>query len=86
MDIPKTVVAKGVLVSKYPEEKVDNVPPGRDDWKMFVADVMYRNYEFRRSGSKKALKLRQMVGKCVAWPKSNVMDIKLMLGNVATSI
>ncbi|GAA0165587.1 hypothetical protein LIER_20953 [Lithospermum erythrorhizon] len=84
--IPKTAVSKGVLVSKYPEVKVDNVPLGRDDSKIFVTDAIYPNYEFRRSGSKKALKLGQMVGKCVAWPKSNVMDIMSVPGNVATSI
>ncbi|KAG9156764.1 hypothetical protein Leryth_027626, partial [Lithospermum erythrorhizon] len=47
MDIPKTVVAKGVLVSKYPEEKVDNVPLGRDIWKDVCSEMYVSNYEFR---------------------------------------
>ncbi|GAA0154920.1 hypothetical protein LIER_12764 [Lithospermum erythrorhizon] len=72
MGILKATVDKGVLVSKDPEETVDNMPLGRDDWKVFVADVIYPNYEFRRLGFKKELKLGQMIGKSVACPKSNV--------------
>ncbi|GAA0158293.1 hypothetical protein LIER_15365 [Lithospermum erythrorhizon] len=72
--IPKIVVAEGVLVSKDLEEKVDNVPFGPDDWKIFVATAVHPNYEFCREANKKVSTIGRVIGKYVAWPISNVME------------
>ncbi|GAA0142510.1 hypothetical protein LIER_03393 [Lithospermum erythrorhizon] len=74
--IPKIVDAEGVLVSKDPEEKVDNVPLGPDDWKIFVATAVHPNYEFCREANKKVSTIGRVIGKYVAWPISNVSILK----------
>ncbi|KAG9135338.1 hypothetical protein Leryth_015222 [Lithospermum erythrorhizon] len=73
--MPKEVVAKGILVSKDPKEKVANMPLGPDHWKIFLEDAVCPSYILSGSGDM-VFTVGQAINNFLAWPKANVIDAK----------
>ncbi|GAA0166772.1 hypothetical protein LIER_21853 [Lithospermum erythrorhizon] len=67
--IPKDVVAKGILVSKDPKEKVANMPLGPDHWKVLLEEVVCPSYILSGSGDN-AFTVGQAINIFLAWPEA----------------
>ncbi|GAA0186601.1 hypothetical protein LIER_33889 [Lithospermum erythrorhizon] len=65
--IPKDVVAKGILVSKDPKEKVADMPLGPDHWKVFLEEAVCPSYILSGSGDN-AFTVGQAIISFLAWP------------------
>ncbi|KAG8371412.1 hypothetical protein BUALT_Bualt13G0085000 [Buddleja alternifolia] len=72
-EIPKEIVAKGVLLSMDPNEKIDEIALGHEFVKVVIRKAIQPAYFLMRP-RRGVSTVREAVGKSVAWEYVNVME------------